>query len=66
MSEDIKVKRKKGDPVDGKTDYDRLKKMTEREIEENAKSDPDAPLLSDEDLKKFKRVNPKKEKKNEK
>ena len=66
MSKDIKVKREKGDPVDGKTDYERLKRMTEKEIEKNAESDPDAPLLSDEDLKKFKRVNPKKEKLNEK
>jgi hypothetical protein len=66
MPEDIKIKREKGDPVDGKTDYDRLKKFTEKEIEENAASDPDAPLLSDEDLKKFKRVNPKTEKDNEK
>lgn len=66
MSEDIKVKREKGAPVNGKTDYDRLKKMTEKEIEENAESDPDAPLLSDEDLKKFKRINPKMGKKNEK
>ncbi|MEW5755047.1 MAG: hypothetical protein AB1810_01975 [Pseudomonadota bacterium] len=49
-------------PIDGKTDYERLKKMTEEEIEKNAKDDPDAPLQSDEDLKRFKRVTPKKEK----
>jgi len=53
----IPVKRKKGDPVGGKTDYDRLKNMTEEEIEENAKNDPDAPLLNEKDLKKFRRVN---------
>lgn len=35
------------------TDWDRLKNMTEEEIEENAKSDPDNPLLPDDDLKKF-------------
>lgn len=59
MSKDTKVDRKKGDSVDGKTDYERLKKMSEAEIEENAKNDPDLPLQSEEDLKRFKRVNPK-------
>ncbi len=59
MTKDTKVDRKKGDPVDGKTDYERLKKMSEAEIEENAKNDPDLPLQSEEDLKRFKRVNPK-------
>lgn len=38
------------------TDYERLKKMTGEEIEEAAKSDPDVPHLSEEDLKKFQRV----------
>ena len=57
MSDDINIQRKKGDKTDGKTDYDRLKKMTEKEIEQNAKEDPDAPLLTEDELKKFKRVN---------
>ena len=57
MSKEVKIERNKGDLVNGKTDYDRLKTMTEEEIEKNALSDPDAPLLSDEDLKKFRRVN---------
>ena len=35
--------------------------MTEEEIEENAKNDPDAPLLTDEELKNFKKVKPKEE-----
>lgn len=56
MSKEINVKREKGDSTNGSTDYDRLKSMTEKEIEDNAKSDPDAPLLTDEDLAKFKRV----------
>jgi len=60
MNKEINIERKKGDAVAGKTDYDRLEKMTEKEIENNAKSDPDAPLLSEEELKKFKRVNPRK------
>lgn len=38
------------------TDYERLKKMTEKELEEAAKSDPDVPHFSEEDLKKFQRV----------
>lgn len=54
VNKDINVNRSKGDSTDGKTDYERLKNMTEKDIEENAKSDP--PLLNDEDLKKFKKV----------
>lgn len=38
------------------TDYDRLANMTEEEIRKNAECDPDVPLQTDEDLKKFKRV----------
>jgi len=59
MSKETEIERQKNDPVNGKTDYERLKNMTEEEIEENAKNDSDNPLQSDEDLKKFKRVNPK-------
>jgi hypothetical protein len=59
MSNETQVERNKHDPTNGKTDYDRLKKMTEEEIEQNAKDDPDNPLQSDADLEKFKRVNPK-------
>jgi len=39
----------------GETNEERLKNMTEEEIEEGAKSDPDNPPLTDEQLKKFKR-----------
>ena len=59
MSNKTEVERDKNDPTNGKTDYERLKNMTEEEIEENAKSDEDNPLLTEEDLNKFKRVNPK-------
>ncbi len=38
------------------TDYERVRNMTEEEIEKNAESDPDVPLQSEEDLKRFKRV----------
>lgn len=41
-----------------KTDYERLKNMTEEEIEQAAKDDPDSALPTDEELKKFKRVQP--------
>ncbi len=40
------------------TDYERLKNMTDEEIEQAAKDDPDSALPTDEELKKFKRVNP--------
>jgi len=62
MPKDTKVERKKDQPVNGKTDYERLRRMTEEEIEKNAKDDPDAPLQSEDDLKHFRRVNSKKEK----
>ena len=65
MNKETKVDRNKGDEVNGKTDYEKLKHLTEKEIEDNAKDDPDLPLQSDEDLKRFKRVNPKKDKKDE-
>ena len=44
----------------GKTDWTRVKNLTNKEIKEAAKSDPDAPLYSKEKLKSmgFKRVNP--------
>lgn len=61
MTKEIQIQREKGEPVNGETDYKRLENMTEEEIEENAKNDPDAPLLSDEDLKKFTRVIPNKD-----
>ncbi len=44
--------------MNDKTDWAALKKMTDSEIELAAKSDPDAPLLSDYELSQFKRVKP--------
>jgi len=38
----------------GKTDKERLKNITEKELEEVAKSDPDSAWPTDEELKKFK------------
>jgi len=60
MNKETKVERNEGEPTHGNTDYDRLKKMTEEEIECNAKDDEDLPLQTDEDLKRFKKVNDKK------
>ncbi|MGI9281152.1 MAG: hypothetical protein ACR2PX_16220 [Endozoicomonas sp.] len=43
------------DKMKGETNEERLKNLTEEEIEERAKSDPDNPPLTDEQLKEFKR-----------
>jgi hypothetical protein len=40
------------------SDYARLKNMTDEEIQQAAKCDPDSALPTDEELKKFKRVHP--------
>jgi putative transcriptional regulator len=39
-----------------KTDWERVRNMTEEEIEVNALSDPDNPPLSDEEISRFRRV----------
>lgn len=62
MAKETKIEREKCDPVNGKTDYERLKNMTEEEIEENARNDEDLPLQTDEDFKRFKKTSQKKEK----
>ena len=59
MPKDTRISREKHQPTSGKTDYKRLNNMSEEEIEANAEQDPDAPLVRDEDLKKFARINPK-------
>lgn len=38
------------------TDWEKVKLLTEEEIEKAAASDPDAPLLTEEELAEFKRV----------
>jgi putative transcriptional regulator len=43
-------------PIESRTDWARLDAMTEEEIEANALSDPDNPPISDEELKRFRRV----------
>lgn len=57
MKKETYIERKKGAKTYGKTDYERLKKLTEEDIEKNARNDPDAPLLSEEELNEFKHVN---------
>ncbi len=44
--------------IKSQTDYERLKYMTDEDIEQAAKDDPDSALPTDDELKKFKRVNP--------
>jgi len=41
------------------TDYERVNNMTEGALRKNAESDPDVPLQSEEELKRFKRANKK-------
>jgi len=42
--------------LEDQTDYDRLKKMADEEIEENSRTDEDSLTPSDDGLKKFKKV----------
>ncbi|MBS0351391.1 MAG: hypothetical protein JSR33_09435 [Proteobacteria bacterium] len=44
--------------LSGKTDWSKVKKMTEEEIGLAAKSDPDAQLLTLKQLRQFKRIHP--------
>lgn len=44
------------DKIDDLTDYERLKKMSESEVLDNARADKDAPLQSETELDKFKKV----------
>jgi putative transcriptional regulator len=47
-------------PIEDKTDWTRLKNMTEEEIEAGALADPDNPPMTDEELKRLRRIpNPK-------
>ena len=50
-----KYTREEIEKLKDRSDIDRLKNMTEEEIEEAARSDPDNPPLTDEQLKQFKR-----------
>lgn len=43
-------------PMEDKTDYTRVAAMTEEEADANARSDPDNPPMTDEELARFRRV----------
>lgn len=47
--------------IKGTTDWERIDKLTDAEIEEAARNDPDSALPTDEELKQFKRVKEKKD-----
>lgn len=47
--------------IKGSTDWERIDKLTDAEIEEAARSDPDSALPTDEELKRFRRVKEKKD-----
>ncbi len=47
----------------GKTDWDKVDALTEEEIEDAAKDDPDSALPTDEELKEFKPVKPRRKEK---
>jgi putative transcriptional regulator len=54
----ISTQSKKSKTTKGRTDWKKVKAMTEKKIVKAAKSDPDAKPLSAARLKKFKRVHP--------
>lgn len=51
-----KYTEKEAKSLEDKTDYERLKAMTEEEVEENSESDPDALSPTEEQMKKFRKV----------
>ncbi len=52
-----KITSKEAKNIKGKTDWEEVDNLTDEEIEEAAKSDPDSALPTDEELNKFERVN---------
>lgn len=42
--------------LNDKTDYERLKNMSDEEIEENSENDPDSISPTEEQLKKFRKI----------
>ena len=51
-----KISAEEAKKLKGKTNWDEVDKITDQEIEEAAKNDPDTILPTDEDLKQFKPV----------
>lgn len=50
MSDERIVRRVAGDRREGRTDWDRVRRMTEAEVERNAREDPDNPPWTEEEL----------------
>ena len=57
-----KYTKKEIEKMEDKTDYERIKNMSDEEIEKNAQEDPDALPPTDEQMKKFKKVKNEKQK----
>ncbi len=55
----VKYSAKEARKLKGRSDLERLKRMTDEEIEKAAKEDPDNPLLTEEELKESKPTVPK-------
>lgn len=58
MAKIVTVDYVEGQKLDVYKDKEALDKMTEEELHERALSDPDAQPLTEEQMKRFKRVNP--------
>lgn len=58
MSDERIVRRTLENRRKGQTDWERIDAMTEEEIEENARSDPDNPLWTEEELERARLVMP--------
>ena len=51
-----KYSEKEAKALKDRTDYERLKNMTDEEVEENSENDPESLSPTDEQMKKFKKV----------
>ena len=58
MSEENFVRYTRAELPEGRTDWERLRNMTEEEIEANALSDPDNPPMTEEELARLEPVIP--------
>lgn len=57
-----KISAEEARQLKGDTDWSEIDRLSDSEIEEAARNDPDSALPTEEELKKFKRANFKKEK----
>jgi len=56
-----KISAEEAKKLKGETDWSKIDALTDKEIEDEAKNDPDTAIPTDEELKEFKRVKPKNE-----